>query len=58
MVREEKRKTLGRMDTILLHPFRFFYIRDAGRVPISIRDAGRVPISIRDAGHVPSTYIT
>ena len=35
MVREEKRKTQGRMDTILLRPFRFLCVRDAGRVPIA-----------------------
>ena len=31
MVREEKRKTLERMDMILPCPFRFLCIRDAGR---------------------------
>ena len=31
-----KKKTLGRMDTIFMRPFRFLCISDTGRVPISI----------------------
>ena len=36
MVREEKRKTLGRMHMILLRPFRLLYVRDVGHILISI----------------------
>ena len=36
MARKEERKSLGRMDAILLRPFKFVCIRNVGRVHISI----------------------